>query len=711
MNAKRFLWGALFPLATAVTSCSNDLGLEGGNEIAEIDQTQYVTVAIASNGGMGTRADGDNYYNEGTDKNFDGTKAPNFEVGEAQESKVQQVYFVFFDADGNFISSKMLTNSDLTQGTDESGVGGNNDWTYVYKGVVPYDVKAGQAKPTQMLCYVNPASSSGLDKSLAEIETTARSSFFGQEKDNAGNNVFAMSNSVYYAADGSLVRTTPITGKVFDSQDAANNALKDDASAADKAKIVDIYVERYASKVKFSVETAAGNNNILLANPKGDPAAADAVTFSLKFTPKAWDVTGTDKTVYVSKSFRLQAENGQLLGTNATYAQVNGVLNPTGSNRGWMWNDPTNFRSYWERTPAYFSTQYPQVADDYKGNANNYLTSFKTQQEILSNGSYNADGTIAKSYAYFNPTTTGQIGLTSVNPAASIPYAVLTGNYTIMKKVGTGTATALTGNQTFYVVKTSTQNNIYFPYNTTGAQIGESTVEDGQSIMEYLLGQNYAIKVRYGAGTTADPYTIESLTPAQAAGIFDVTHPGSAALDGAKLAARRVLLQFKTNGLSTGDNNQVQVTQDTKTGIVVCQNGEAGTYVPVVTTGTIATGSMTTADVNKILVKQIGTNAPIAFTNGAAWYYIPIRHFGWYTAGNQNLNQTTINWKNVRIGDFGLVRNHVYTINVTAINGLGIGILDPNDPIIPPADVETNAVAYRMRILNWAVVPTQNVIL
>ena len=61
------------------------------------------------------------------------------------------------------------------------------------------------------------------------------------------------------------------------------------------------------------------------------------------------------------------------------------------------------------------------------------------------------------------------------------------------------------------------------------------------------------------------------------------------------------------------------------------------------------------------------------------------------------------------VGDFGLVRNHVYSINVTTIKGLGTAIADPTDPTVPPAETTDYFVAYRLNILNWAIVPTQNV--
>ena len=70
--------------------------------------------------------------------------------------------------------------------------------------------------------------------------------------------------------------------------------------------------------------------------------------------------------------------------------------------------------------------------------------------------------------------------------------------------------------------------------------------------------------------------------------------------------------------------------------------------------------------------------------------------------------KSDIDWSKTRVGDFGVVRNHLYNIQVSKVNGLATAISDEYTPIIPPQETDERHVAYRIYILNWAVVPTQN---
>lgn len=92
-------------------------------------------------------------------------------------------------------------------------------------------------------------------------------------------------------------------------------------------------------------------------------------------------------------------------------------------------------------------------------------------------------------------------------------------------------------------------------------------------------------------------------------------------------------------------------------------------------------------DVNAELAKN---PAQIA-KDGYVYYYTPIKHLG--TTG--------------KTGEYGVVRNHVYKVSITAINGFGTPIYDPDKDIIPtrPTDEETY-IAARINVLSWRVVPS-----
>ena len=80
----------------------------------------------------------------------------------------------------------------------------------------------------------------------------------------------------------------------------------------------------------------------------------------------------------------------------------------------------------------------------------------------------------------------------------------------------------------------------------------------------------------------------------------------------------------------------------------------------------------------------------------------------------QNTNNgrgLSINWPALRRGDLGVVRNHVYNIEITGVTGLGIGLENPDQPMVPPMDPDNYYIAARLNVLAWRVVPTQQVTL
>lgn len=76
--------------------------------------------------------------------------------------------------------------------------------------------------------------------------------------------------------------------------------------------------------------------------------------------------------------------------------------------------------------------------------------------------------------------------------------------------------------------------------------------------------------------------------------------------------------------------------------------------------------------------------------DGMAYYYIPIRHLGTDPK---------------KVGYYGIVRNHVYSINIQNMYGFGTPVFDPSkviDPTIPSNDA--TYLAARINVLSWRVV-------
>lgn len=56
-------------------------------------------------------------------------------------------------------------------------------------------------------------------------------------------------------------------------------------------------------------------------------------------------------------------------------------------------------------------------------------------------------------------------------------------------------------------------------------------------------------------------------------------------------------------------------------------------------------------------------------------------------------------------GWFGVVRNHIYKVNLTGIFGLGTPVFDPDEIIIPEKPEEKDVyLAADIRILSWRIV-------
>lgn len=635
---KSYLFGAMAS-GLLLTACSSDAPLgPDDNGVAENDQTLYVRMTI--HGSDMTRAAGD----DGTP--VEGTN--DFEAGTGDESKVNNAYFVFYDANGNVVGD--IVNVSL--GTPTPGTDGTVE--NVYQSTVAVSVPKSQATPTQVICYINPLSPASLKSDLSTVQTVTRA-----EVQSA--NGFPMSNSVYYANETANEPefTVSVEGKLFDTPEAAAGA-----------PAVDIYVERYASKLKFTAaEAAAYETHTAVVTTTG---TSTETPVTLNFVADRWALNAEATSTYVVKSFRAPSETGQMLGTNYTYAELNTAI---GGN--WTWNAPNYHRSYWAVSPAYFTEKYPVVADDLDEATWAGQQKYYTLAELNAGAGFSGNDVAAK---YFRETTVGTRALKSENPRAAMPAVILVGHYTV--SVNGGAASQ----QSFYTYLRGSDNKplVYFEADPT---TGASTVAGGESMLNRFFNAVTILFKKNADGTYSRLDPSNDADNATLRQYLEIADPQVE-----DMAARMRTLQFKAGA------NPTNIYIASGNGYQAIGNGE---------------GEVTIAAANSMLLQQVGTCA--YYLNGSAYFNIPVLHYGWYRTANE-ANQKAgatgnLNWKNVRVGDFGMVRNHSYSINVQAITGLGTGIAGENDPIIPPADTQDQYVSYRVNILKWAVVPQQNVTL
>lgn len=688
---KQFYFGAI-ALSLLFSACSSDDILPDDNNsvVADGDQTFYVSMRISGDV-TGSRASGET--GAPTDDNTD------FDAGSGVENKVSSAYFVFYDDEGNVVGDVVPVE---LPDADQTPVG--NTVEASYKQVVSVSVRKGEKKPSQVICYINPIQSGSLNVSLNSIQTVARSNFATGTGENM---VFAMSNSVYYP-DGEAAGSTPQIAveinqeeQLFDSESKANAALA-------AGNCVDIYVERYATKLSFkAVAPTAYQTATRVYNAGATTYAVAPVT--LTFTPQYWAVNAQASNTYVIKSFRQESEDGILLGNNYTYSALNNIINKGENGSGvlnmdnyWDWNKPDYHRSYWGMSPAYFTAEYPEVSSDIMGDDALQVNQKYISYNELVNGK---EGYVATTETpqYFRETTVGSKALGGANPAAAVASVIYVGQYSVA--VNGTTAPANTGFYTYLTGEVEGVDEdrpyVYFDNNADGT----SKVTGGETMLKRFLAHVSCFfkqvtdednNPSYERLTIANSSDLAMLV--QALEVAEISDEVKTAYDGdgttkLKLQANARTLQFKKN-MTTASSNIYLLTG----------NG----YQEVVADGaTTGTNQITFTQANIAVMRQAGY--AYYYTSGHAYFNIPVKHLGWYRKGNTQKTAAKIDWNKVRVGDFGMVRNHSYSINVESITGLASGIGGDNVPIVPPATPDDYFMAYSVRILKWAVVPQQDV--
>lgn len=666
MKKQKFLFGALTALAmgAAFTACSDDPVNDGiDNGKVEKDQTRYLSVAL-STPTAGGRAAAD-------------APTGTFDDGAAAESAIKELIFVFYDGAGNPTAQvKSFTDPTITADFN------NDNVTRFWSSVVPVEMTQGQNIPAYVMCYVNPIDKTNISTmTLSEVEATTRVRI-------KNDNSFAMSNSVYYGnnpisgQNNVRIMATPIIeSKLFATEAEAKTAVNTPNSDG----VVNIYVERYAAKIGLNLEPTAIKDyavNVIALDGTSTEGA-------IKFTPTFWRPNAIDENTYVTKAF--STGNPNMDPTKpASFDELTEAFRESGMAGNGVngWNDPDNFRSYWACSPSYYSNDYPKVSDNITDNANwettfPYDLRYFTYNQIV-NGitsstnpadkgiAWNATTgfsavpgnatTAASGYFYSRETTASIDNITStdLNSKAVIASAVIVGSYKLTTAAADADAT------TFYLYGQKDGKPNYY---ATEAQVKEA-----------LLVNQSAL------------FTDEACTnPVKTAPSFIVAHPAASVRVGENVPGRLVTLQLAA---------------------------VPGTAIYFNNNGTIEAVDEDNIDAaNKLLWKSVSTAQ--MFYNGLAFFSIPIRHLGYgnnlngveLTSSADGASANVYNWENMRRGDFGVVRNHVYTLNVTEIKGLGTGLRDDDQPIVPPMDPENYYIAARLNVLAWRVVPAQGVIL
>ncbi len=635
-------------IALVMTSCSGNLP-EPGTNVYEKDETCFVQIAISNP--PSTRAD-----------------AASFEDGIAAENVVKDAYFIFYDRFGAVVGDNSIV--DLKFNANEPG---NQSVGQIANTTVRLSIPKGSNLPEYVIAFLNPVNYEEVSSqaNMNELRNSIRTDYL------CSHDCFAMNNSAYYG-------NNPISGesnvKIVGAPVYADQLHPTAAAAEASAAPIEIYVERYASKVRLSLV----NDGI-----EDQTVGGDDNKYTLKFVPEAWSINADAPEMYASKRFENSNSSDHSV---PTYSEVQAMLGT------WTtWNDPANHRSYWACSPGYYATQFPAVSDDIidiagegKTGAGEALGDYKLRyysyNQIADQSSTNTSegkGVTAfnnggKNWKYVLENTMGKDAFKCSNPKAAAPSVVIVGHYEVSKG-----GVEIKNSPGFCLYA----DELYFTDNVP-AGMGNVT-----TIKTVLMDRNGILAIdQNGTLMTAGNAS------ASVKNCFEIAHPSKSVRGNQKVPHRYVTLQLKQ-----------QLTAEDLEGLFYKPAG-SDTWQPIAATDK-QTLEEVIAGINKLLWAQLG-NARI-YTQNKGYFSIPIQHLGITenkvaNDANPPITDGSVNWKNVRVGDFGLVRNHVYSLEVSAIKGLASGIDGLDNPLVPSMEDDEYWVKYKINILNWRVVPAQS---
>lgn len=671
-------------LGVLLGSCSESMVREPEAPL-DRDTDFYINVKIATPAEADTRAD-------------DNTAVGSYVNGTLDEQKIHNIMFVFYNSDHQYVGNAKYTPKDGDISSVDKDIPGSIET--IMHITVPVTVAAGSTKPAFVMAYVNPTPKAESD--LLNDQSTALGAFRTlaevlPSKDHPG---FAMNNSVHYEEqkDNELPTIAiPLTeGKgLYTSEEAATK---------DGAESVVIYVERIVAKVALNQIDIAKlvEQNKITNNTVTD---ADDVEYTLDFDVKGWGFSNTERYTFLVKNFREDKygnpdinESGfdyPMIFNNFTYKDLNARLNVEGdetrslTNPSWNFNkaedvEGTNWgisghRSFWALSPSYYHNKklfFPAYADEIygenKGNKKAALE-YRTYNEIydITKNAPGKFGFANDGNAQYTLEHTMQASMVTDYQKRAVTCAVVVGQYQL-KVNGTNQEY-----DNFYLRKIMTQDgakNVIYP---SDVKMKQAFLESNSTLFiknpDYTEGgeQKEYITVPWSLGDGGNNEYFAD---------FEIEHPF---IKDSPVPSRYVTLKLKNVG-------SAKYYHQTNTGVF-----EAVTATNL-------------KDVNSDLYNNlIGMLGGIEeYHKGYAYFEIPIRHL--WGRNNKSIGEDEFQ---AQLGQYAVVRNHAYNINVTGIDGIGIGISDPDAPIIPNVENDNYSVKTEIKVQRWRVVPTQNVIL
>lgn len=704
--------------AFAMASCSEDVIEEEINSVLKDESTSFVKISLVDPSAL--------TFPKSLQSRA--VEEPGYYAGSADENKIKEILLVFYDAGRNYVGrSQVFPNADA--GVDNPGNGNGLTVERVLTTVAKVELPGNINYPKYVLAYVNPTSASG-DLATEKLEDVM--TYIRNRSTVSHEGYRTMNNSVYFQ-DGTgyprFATEVDFTTQFF--------ATEKEAREAENANI-DIYVERVEAKVQMSYADGFKVNDYkeqTETDKDGNTTKTTAVgnangtkKYSLKFVPEGWFVNATEKRTFLIKNYRSTMQNyfksgsvefdGGDYGRNLTTLQA-----AFAESRRSGVNSETNHRSFWAIDPTYFNidrewngkkgSAYPEVSYDVKyeyGKVNDegvdYSLAYQSYDYVTDQ--YNKH--TSTSYVKFNGTektceyvlenTMALPVLKGGDAMASMTSVVLLGHYIITDDEG---QEVFNGTQT-----TDRTKAFYVRHEGDGSKY--IMLSDDEAI-DYFIersGSTFFVK-EYAKETEKDEETGElketgklvwtkNFVPLRAAH-FDKEEYGVSRKDFKLIyptanltSAGRVLSeQWRTLTLELGKDG----LPSSNIYIFDVEANEGNGGYRNITKDDLE-------DENKVLYDRMYSAFGVLerFETGKAYFNVPLKHI-W---GNLTDATNKFNGETVLLGDYGVVRNHIYDLTINSISGLGTGIGDLKQPIVPPTETDQYYINARLNILKWRVV-------
>ena len=664
---------ALLSLGILMTGCTSDSLMSEPETPVEKDTDFYINVKIATPAEQETRAN-DNF------------SAGDYVDGTADEQKIHEILFVFFNSDNQYVG-----NSTYIPTAEDVKPGDGGSVETIMNITVPVTVAAGSTKPAYVMAYVNPTNRSKTD--LLNDYFTALGAFrkLNDVVPTSTHNGYSMNNSVHYEQQKDTELPTiavPIEeGQLFTSEDEAI------ANAA-KAQVV-IYVERVVAKVtlgKSETKTWYEKDNVV--------EDENSRKYRLDFDVKGWGLSNLERNTFLVKNFREEAWGNPtdfdtpFSFSNFSWKDLNGRLT-TGGLTSPSWNYPGNVenadnwaisghRTFWALSPTYYPLDnviIPSYADEiYDANKrvdeNGSSLIYRSFNDIYKTTGTPQIGTYGKNLKETQYTLehTMQASMVTDFQKRAVTSAIVVGKYKLVDVTDGETGTEKVYDD-FFMRKIVTEATTKYILYTSVEEMKKAYLASNITLFikkEGVEGEYENIPFATPDGGTITTYF----------GDFIIEHPRQD-ITGSHIPSRYVTLMLKE-----GFEHDYYY-QDAN-----------GTYEKVTEDNRAA--------INKSLYENmIGMLGGVEeYHSGYAYFEIPIRHL--WGRDNKSIGDKDFEAK---LGQYGIVRNHSYNIIVEGIQGIGIGISDPDAPIIPNTENDKYFVKTEIRVQRWRVVPAQNVVL